>query len=200
MLISGKVIEYDIYKCGPTCLLIAGVVDYKEYERLCKMDKVSYASYITVTLREIHKRNTGNDLLKVIADIRDSIVDEFIEMNKLSKNDIIDRNFDAVWVNKPVLLNHVMRNNRTIVFRNKREADISITLKCGIVYYNDIDASIFFRNFKKDTINDNMSFEFTMLCRSILSNSKPHIFKHCHNVFKLGYLNREERDTILLNY
>lgn len=200
MNITGKVIEYDIYKCGPTCLLIGGIIDYPTYEKLCKMDKVAYASYITVTLREQYNKNHTKDLLEVIANSRDEYVDKFIAMNNLQDTDIIDRNFDAVWVNKPVLHTTVNVGDRKVTFRNKREADISIMIKNGIVYYDDIDTRIFFRNFKKDSINEIMANDFKMLCKGVLSNNKKCIFIYCHNLFKSGYLNREERDTILLNY
>lgn len=192
-IVRKKVIEYDIKKCGMSILLNKGYISEELHKELLTMDKKKSSVFITTVLRERIRKEKDVDILAVIKRVRDETVRTFIWSNNLNKDDIIEVAFDAIWTTKyckKLLIND-------LEFVPKRSADLVIELDKYVIYFS-LDEGVYYRNIKEENISDDVKSTVRLLCMATYHKYENKIFKYTHELYKMKFLSKNERDTILL--
>lgn len=192
-IVRKKVIEYDIKKCGMSILLSKGYISEALHKELLAMDKKKSSMFITTVLRERVRKEKDIDILAVIKRVRDETVRTFIWSNNLTKDDIVEVAFDAIWTTKyckKLIINDLQ-------FVPKRSADLVIELDKYVIYFS-LDEGVYYRNIKEENISDDVKSTVKLLCMATYHKYENKIFKYAHELYKMKFLSKNERDTILL--
>lgn len=192
-IVRKKVIEYDIKKCGMSILLSKGYISEETHKELLAMDKKKSSMFITTVLRKRIQAEKDIDILAEIKKVRDETVKTFIWSNNLTKDDIVEVAFDAIWTTK--YCKKLVING--LVFVPKRSADLVLELDKYVIYFS-MDEGVYYRNIKEENISDDIKSTVKLLCMATYHKYANKIFKYTHELYKMKFLSRSERDTILL--
>ncbi|MGL5316914.1 MAG: hypothetical protein ACRC92_26890 [Peptostreptococcaceae bacterium] len=153
-LISKNVTEYDIQACNANVLLVMGVIDKNERDRLISLDRQKRQETVGLMIRSnpvvYNKLKSGID----------KYVELFLSVNSIQDYNVIERANDAVWIDKSFSTsNMVTQFDEYIKFIPKRTATTVLYMEGyddeggtkSACYYNSSTGEFFQRGFGANT-------------------------------------------------